>query len=54
MENREKSIMGGFKKSSIFRHRFLIDLGRFGEGFGRVWEALEAPKSSHKVSPKRI
>ena len=42
VENREKLIMGGFRKSSIFRHRFSMDLGRFWEGF---WEAWEVPKS---------
>ena len=48
VENREKLIMGGFRNSGIFRHRFSIDLGRFWvgfwEGFGRVLGALGPPK----------
>ena len=44
VENREKSIMGALKKTSIFRHGFLMDLGRFWGGFWEDFGALGLPK----------
>ena len=51
VENQEKSIMRGFKKPSIFRHRFLMDLGRFWGGFWEDFGSPGASKNQGKLGP---